>query len=105
MSSLYTDTVPFEAASMTEDITPMRQRITAFGFYLYLLSDAIVFAGLFATFAVLHNATDGGPSGHELFSLKTAYIETALLLTSSFTCGMAMLACDSRKLREAVFML
>jgi cytochrome o ubiquinol oxidase subunit 3 len=84
---------------------PMRQRITAFGFYLYLLSDAILFAGLFATFAVLHNSTNGGPSGHDLFSLKNAYVETALLLTSSFTCGMAMLACDSRNSVGTVFML
>ncbi|GGD00349.1 cytochrome o ubiquinol oxidase subunit III [Undibacterium terreum] len=83
----------------------MRQRVTAFGFYLYLLSDAILFAGLFATFAVLHNSTDGGPSGHDLFSLKNAYIETALLLTSSLTCGMAMLACDNRNRVGALFML
>ncbi len=83
----------------------MRQRITAFGFYLYLLSDAILFAGLFATFAVLHNSTNGGPTGHDLFSLKNAYIETALLLTSSLTCGMAMLACDGRNRFGALFML
>ena len=83
----------------------MRQRITAFGFYLYLLSDAILFAGLFATFAVLHTSTNGGPSGHDLFSLKNAYVETALLLTSSFTCGMAMLACDGRNRLGALFML
>ncbi len=104
MSSLPFDAA-FDAASTTDDVTPMRQRITAFGFYLYLLSDAILFAGLFATFAVLHNATNGGPAGHDLFSLKGAYIETALLLTSSFTCGMAMLACDRRKPMGAVFML
>ena len=83
----------------------MRQRITAFGFYLYLLSDAILFAGLFATFAVLHNSTNGGPSGHDLFSLKNTYIETVLLLTSSLTCGMAMLACDGRNQMRAVLML
>jgi cytochrome o ubiquinol oxidase subunit 3 len=90
---------------MAEYSTPMRQRITAFGFYLYLLSDAILFAGLFATFAVLHNSTNGGPSGHDLFNLKNAYIETALLLTSSLTCGVAMLACDGRKQMRAIFML
>ncbi len=95
----------FETTSMAEEATPMRQRITAFGFYLYLLSDAILFAGLFATFAVLHNSTSGGPSGHDLFSLKNAYIETALLLTSSLTCGMAVLACDARNRMGAVFML
>lgn len=97
--------VPFRTISITEEVTPMRQRITAFGFYLYLLSDAILFAGLFATFAVLHNSTNGGPSGHDLFSLKTAYIETTLLLTSSLTCGMSMLACDSRSRFGTLLML
>jgi cytochrome o ubiquinol oxidase subunit 3 len=88
-----------------EEATPMRQRITAFGFYLYLLSDAILFAGLFATFAVLHNSTNGGPSGHDLFDLKNAWIETTLLLTSSLTCGMAMIAADVRKQLAALSML
>jgi len=88
-----------------EEATPMRQRITAFGFYLYLLSDAILFAGLFATFAVLHNSTNGGPSGHDLFDLKNAWIETTLLLTSSLTCGMAMIAADARKQSVALSML
>jgi len=45
---------------------------------------------------VLRTATDGGPDGHMLFSAHNAFVETACLLTSSFTCGMAMLACDRR---------
>lgn len=73
-----------------------RQHITGFGFYLYLLSDGILFAALFAAYAVLRTATDGGPDGHMLFSARNAFIETACLLTSSFTCGIAMLACDRR---------
>lgn len=73
-----------------------RQHVTGFGFYLYLLSDGILFAALFAAFAVLRVATDGGPDGHTLFSSRNAFIETACLLTSSFTCGIAMLACDRR---------
>ena len=79
-----------------EDYERSRQHITGFGFYLYLLSDGILFASLFAAFAVLRTATDGGPDGHMLFSAHNAFVETALLLTSSFTCGMAMLACDRR---------
>ena len=75
---------------------PSRQHVTGFGFYLYLLSDGILFAALFAVFAVLRTATDGGPDGHVLFSARNAFIETACLLTSSFTCGIAMLACDRR---------
>ena len=73
-----------------------RQHITGFGFYIYLLSDGILFAAMFAAFAVLRTATDGGPDGHMLFSAHNAFIETACLLSSSFTCGIAMLACDRR---------
>ncbi len=103
MSTLYA--ASSKTIAMPDEVTPMRQRITAFGFYLYLLSDAILFAGLFATFAVLHSSTNGGPSGHDLFSLRDAYIETVLLLTSSLTCGAAMLACDRRNAFGALFML
>jgi cytochrome o ubiquinol oxidase subunit 3 len=79
-----------------DHVLPTRQHITGFGFYIYLLSDGILFAALFAAFAVLRGATDGGPDSHALFSARNALIETACLLTSSFTCGMAMLACDRR---------
>lgn len=75
---------------------PTRQHVTGFGFYIYLLSDGILFAALFAAFAVLRGATDGGPDSHALFSARNAFIETACLLTSSFTCGIAMFACDLR---------
>ena len=85
------DAYPEERAAL-----PTRQHVTGFGFYIYLLSDGILFAALFAAFAVLRGATDGGPDSHALFSTRNAFIETASLLTSSFTCGMAMLACDRR---------
>jgi cytochrome o ubiquinol oxidase subunit III len=62
-----------------------------FGFWLYLMSDCILFATLFATYAVLHPNTYGGPSSHEIFSLPYVLIETLILLTSSFTCGLGML--------------
>ena len=78
-----------------------RRSMTGFGFYLYLLSDCVLFATLFAAFAVLHRAVADGPSGHQLFDLRNAFIETACLLTSSVTCGMAMLACDRRDSRAA----
>jgi len=80
---------------------PTRQQVAGFGFYLYLLSDGILFASLFAAFAVLRGATDGGPPLQSLFELKNAYIETVALLTSSFTCGMAMIAADRRRQRHA----
>lgn len=63
-----------------------------FGFWIYLMTDLLMFAVLFATFAVLRNATAGGPTGRELFSLPLALTETLILLTSSFTCGIAMIA-------------
>ncbi len=63
-----------------------------FGFWVYLMTDLIMFAALFAVFAVLRNNTFGGPAASNLFSLPTALTETLILLTSSFTCGLAMLA-------------
>jgi len=75
---------------------PNRRGMTGFGFYLYLLSDCLLFATLFAAFAVLHRSVADGPDGHQLFGLRNAFIETACLLTSSLTCGLAMLACDRR---------
>lgn len=63
-----------------------------FGFWVYLMTDLLMFAVLFAVYAVLHGNTMGGESGHELFSLPLALTETLLLLTSSFTVGVAMIA-------------
>ncbi len=65
---------------------------TVFGFWVYIMTDCVLFASLFATYAVLHNNTYGGPSGSELFKLPAILAETLILLTSSFTCGLAMLA-------------
>jgi cytochrome o ubiquinol oxidase subunit III len=65
---------------------------TTFGFWVYLMTDCILFATLFATFAVLRNRTAGGPDGAELFSLPFVFAETMLLLFSSFACGLALLA-------------
>lgn len=63
-----------------------------FGFWMYLMTDLLMFAILFAVYAVLHGNTIGGESGRELFSLPLALTETMLLLTSSFTCGIGMIA-------------
>jgi cytochrome o ubiquinol oxidase subunit 3 len=67
----------------------------AFGFWLYLMSDAIIFALLFATYAVMVPSTAGGPGGDTLFSLPRAFGETMLLLTSSLTFGFATLSIRS----------
>jgi cytochrome o ubiquinol oxidase subunit 3 len=63
--------------------------IVGFGFWIFLLSDIVMFSALFATYAVLVGATAGGPSGQDLFHLDNVAIETACLLLSSFTCGIA----------------
>jgi cytochrome o ubiquinol oxidase subunit 3 len=73
-----------------------RRIIVGYGFWIFLLSDVIMFASLFATFAVLSTATAGGPSGRELFDLRTVAVETGCLLASSFVCGMASLAVQQR---------
>lgn len=65
---------------------------TVFGFWVYLMTDCILFAILFATYAVLHANTNGGPGSKELFHLPFALTETLILLTSSFTCGLAVMA-------------
>lgn len=69
---------------------------TAFGFWTYLMTDLVLFASLFATFVVLRNSTFGGPSGHELFEMPGVLAETLVLLTSSFTCGLGLLAAQRR---------
>jgi cytochrome o ubiquinol oxidase subunit 3 len=65
---------------------------TLFGFWVYIMSDCVIFATLFATYVVLHNNTFGGPGGNDIFDLSFALIETLILLTSSFTAGLALLA-------------
>jgi cytochrome o ubiquinol oxidase subunit III len=63
--------------------------IVGYGFWIFLLSDIVMFSAFFATYAVLSDATAGGPSGNDLFRLNVVAMETAFLLLSSFTCGIA----------------
>jgi cytochrome o ubiquinol oxidase subunit III len=70
--------------------------VVGYGFWIFLLSDIIIFATLFATYAVLAGATAGGPRSQELFHPGSVAAETALLLASSFMCGMATLAVERR---------
>jgi cytochrome o ubiquinol oxidase subunit 3 len=64
---------------------------TFLGFWLYIMSDCLLFATLFVTYAILHHGTAGGATSKELFRLPFVLVETMLLLTSSFTSGLAML--------------
>ena len=71
--------------------------VVGYGFWIFLLSDIVMFAALFAAYAVLVGATAGGASGAELFSQRNVAIETACLLLSSYTCGLMSLAVGSRR--------
>jgi cytochrome o ubiquinol oxidase subunit 3 len=72
---------------------PASTRVVAgFGFWLFLLSDIIIFAALFAVYAVLSGETAGGPTAASLFEKRHVFIETACLLASSVTCGFGLLA-------------
>jgi cytochrome o ubiquinol oxidase subunit III len=70
--------------------------IVGYGFWVFLLSDIVMFSAFFATYAVLVGSTAGGPSGRDLFNLPNVALETACLLLSSFTCGLASIGARSR---------
>ncbi len=78
---------------------PASKRIlVGYGFWIFLLSDIVMFSAFFATFAVLSGATAGGPSGRQLFDLNTVAWETGCLLLSSFTCGVASIGSMLKRL-------
>jgi cytochrome o ubiquinol oxidase subunit III len=71
--------------------------VVAYGFWIFILSDMVMFSALFAAFAVLRNNTAGGPTGVELFNLHTVFIETMCLLLSSYTCGLGALSAERQR--------
>ena len=75
-----------------------KRTVTAYGFWIFLLSDFVLFSGFYAAFAVLSHATAGGPGPAQLFDLRTVAAETSFLLLSSFACGMATIASDARNM-------
>jgi cytochrome o ubiquinol oxidase subunit III len=87
------DNVPQAPPVSASEAGPASRRIVVgFGFWLFLLSDIVLFSALFAAYAVLVNATAGGPAGAELFNQTNVAIETACLLASSYACGLMSLA-------------
>lgn len=78
---------------------------TTLGFWVYLMTDCILFATLFATYVVMRGATAGGPDGAHIFEMPIILAETIILLVSSFTCGIALLALKARKVRQMVIAL
>jgi cytochrome o ubiquinol oxidase subunit III len=71
--------------------------VVAYGFWIFILSDMIMFSALFAAYAVLSGNTAGGPTGAELFNIRNAFIETICLLLSSYTCGLGVLSAERRQ--------
>lgn len=78
---------------------------TILGFWIYLMSDALIFAALFATFGVLSTSYAGGPTPQDVFDLRLVAINTAILLVSSITFGFAALAMEPGKVRQTQFWL
>src|SRR5712675_1123067 len=92
------DGVRQESLPSASEAGPAPKRIVvAYGFWIFLLSDIVMFAALFAAYAVLVHATAGGSAGDQLFSQVNVAIETACLLASSYTCGLMSLAVSSRR--------
>jgi cytochrome o ubiquinol oxidase subunit III len=98
------DGIDRQALPPASEAGPAPKRIVvAYGFWVFLLSDIVMFAALFAAYAVLRNATAGGPAGAQLFNQASLAIETACLLASSYTCGMMSLAVNQRH-RDATYL-
>ena len=72
--------------------------VVPYGFWLFVLSDMVLFSALFATYASLVNATDGGPTTSQLFDRNLVAIETLALLVSSFVCGLAMITAKRKNM-------
>ena len=92
------DQVNQEAFAPASEAGPAPKRIVvAYGFWIFLLSDIVMFSALFAAYAILVDATAGGPTGDQLFNQVSLAIQTACLLASSYTCGLMSLAIDARR--------
>jgi len=79
-----------------------QESLKTFGFWLFLITDVVLFATLFATYAVLHGNTNGGPTPEELFSVPIVVASTFILLTSSFTSGLAVLSMHQGRLQALI---
>ncbi|MDB6061428.1 MAG: cyoC [Verrucomicrobiaceae bacterium] len=78
---------------------------TLLGFWLYLMSDCLIFASLFAVYGVLGHSYAAGPTGADLFDLKLVAVNTSMLLLSSITYGFAMIAMQKRRVAPVQFWL
>lgn len=91
-----------EALPGASEAGPAPKRVVvAYGFWIFLLSDIVMFSALFAAYAVLVHATAGGVAGAQVFNQHSVAIETACLLASSYTCGLMSLAVNARSRANA----
>jgi cytochrome o ubiquinol oxidase subunit 3 len=95
----YAESDPHHLRAAVHTGPASKRIVTAYGFWIFILSDMVMFSAFFATYAVLLGQTAGGPSGAQLFDLPNVAIETGFLLASSFTCGLATIAADARNTR------
>src|ERR1700689_4175052 len=92
------DEVRHEAQPSASEAGPAAKRVVVgYGFWIFLLSDIVMFSAFFAGYAVLSHATAGGPDGMQLFNQRSVAIETGCLLASSYTCGLMSMAISSRR--------
>jgi cytochrome o ubiquinol oxidase subunit III len=92
-----------EGSGVTHGGPAPKRIVTGYGFWIFILSDMVMFSAFFASYAVLLGRTAGGPGGRELFDLRNVAIETTFLLLSSFTCGLATIAADLRRMGSFQF--
>jgi cytochrome o ubiquinol oxidase subunit III len=98
------DEVRHETLPSIAEAGPAPKRIVAaYGFWIFILSDIVMFSALFAAYAVLVRATAGGPTGAQLFNQSSVAIETACLLASSYTCGLMSSAANARRRTNTYF--
>ena len=100
MNNMVVDLDVLQAAappSASEAGPAAKRPVAGFGFWIFLLSDIVMFSALFATYAVLSHATAGGPGGSLLFRQRGVALDTACLLLSSYTCGLMSMAAGSRR--------
>lgn len=85
---------------MTDELTRLERH--SLGFWIYLMTDCLLFGALFATFIVLRGGTNGGPAGTDIFHLPFVLTETIILLTSSLSCGLMLVLARAARAKAAL---
>lgn len=91
-----------ENTALPLEYRTLQSRMNILGFWIFLGAEIILFATLFSVYAVLNQRYAGGPTQHDLFEMPSVFVQTVLLLTSSFTCGIAILEMRRGRLKGLV---